>query len=178
MEARESVILRPAAMSAFDPLRTLIAEADNALSTHEMPRFVRFVCAQKHPTADGELGMFQARDRIDFSQAPGSIQRAHDEAWFWFRRDGGGGLSYPRLRGKARTQKVRKSVFWFREDARFFGHPKGSMINRARDLARAISAAGVEIREISVEDPGEIIWEDLAQVLALSDQYGVPCAFP
>ena len=142
-----------------------------------MPAFVRFVCAQEHPSADGELGMFLARQKIDFSTLPGRLQRAHDEAWYWFRADGGGGLEYPRLRGRARTSKVRKSVFWFRTDARFFGHPKGSMVRRARGLAEAITAAGVEIRELQVDHPGEIIWEDLAQVLAWPGSEGLPRAF-
>lgn len=131
-----------------------------------MMKFVRFVSAQRHPTADGELGMFQARDQIDFTKLPGRIKRAHEEAWFWFSPNGGGGLEYPRLRGKARTRKVRKALFWFRSDARFFGHPKGSMVARARRLAEVISDAGVEIRELQTDNPEEIIWEDLDQVLA------------
>ena len=121
--------------------------------------------------------MFLARAQIDFSTLPGSVQRAHDEAWYWFRPDGGGGLQYPRLVGQARTQKVRKSVFWFRSDARFWGHPKGSMILRARELAQAVSAAGVEIRELRMDDPGEIIWEDLTQVLAWPGNQPLPRAF-
>jgi hypothetical protein len=68
-----------------------------------MPSFIRFVSAQQHPTVDGELGMFQAREQIDFTKLPGRVQRAHDEAWFWFRCNGGGGIQYPRLHGKART---------------------------------------------------------------------------
>jgi hypothetical protein len=43
-------------------------------------RYVRFVSGQPHPTVDPELGMFAARDNVDFSLAKGSIQRAHDEA--------------------------------------------------------------------------------------------------
>lgn len=142
-----------------------------------MPRFVRFVSAQQHPTAEGELGMFEARQQIDFTTLPGKVQRAHDEAWFWFSRTGGGGLVYPRLRGAARTQKVRKSVFWFRANARFFGHPEGSMVRRARELAEALTAAGVEIRELSTDDVGKIIWEDLDQVLAIPPRGGLPRAF-
>ncbi len=139
--------------------------------------YVRFVCSQSHPTLDAELGMFAARDEIDFSQKCGSLQRAHEEAFYWFSAHGGGGLLYPRLRGKLRTSKVRKSLFWFDEQASFWGHTKGSVVRRARELARVITEAGVEIREIRVKDPGEIIWKDTKQVLALPVIGQIPCAF-
>lgn len=143
-----------------------------------MSQFVRFVCALPHPSAEGELGMFMAREQIDFATLPGSLQRAHDEAWFWFRPDGGGGLHYPRLRGNLRTQKVRKAVFWFRSDASFFGHERGSVVRRARELAAVLTASGLEIRELQSNDVGEIIWEDLKQVLACPPQGKAHRAFP
>ena len=129
--------------------------------------YVRFVCSQQHPTVDAELGMFAARDNIDFSKLRGSIQRAHEETFYWFSATGGGGLLYPKLTGKFRTSKVRKSLFWFKDDASFWGHKKGSVIHRARNLASVITDAGVEIREIRSQSPGEIIWHDDKQVLAL-----------
>ena len=139
--------------------------------------YVRFVCSQPHPTLDAELGMFAARDQIDFSSLRGTLQRAHDEAFYWFSPHGGGGLLYPRLRGKLRTSKVCKSLFWFDEQASFWGHPKGSVVRRARDLARVITQAGVEIRELRIEDPGEVIWKDPKQVLALPVVGQIPRAF-
>ncbi len=139
--------------------------------------YVRFVCARPHPTLNAELGMFAAKYDLDVSQLPGSLQRAHDEAWFWFRANGGGGLRYPRLRGKARTTKVRKSLFWFRRDARFFGYPTGSVVRRARELAHVITEAGTEIRELRSNDPGEIIWQDVDQVLAYAGDRQIPRAF-
>jgi hypothetical protein len=84
---------------------------------------------------------------------------------------------YPRLRSQVRTQKIRQSLFWFKSDAAFYGHPKGSMVRRARELADAISSAGIEIRELSTTDPGEIIWNDLDQVLAWPDGRAIPRAF-
>ena len=139
--------------------------------------FVRFVCSKPHPTLDAELGMFAVRDEMDFTQLPGSLQRAHEEAFFWFSANGCGGLLYPRLRGKVRSWKVRKSLFWFHEKAAFFGHPKGSVVRRARDLALATTAAGMEIREIRARDPGQVIWQDTKQVLALADTDRLPRAF-
>lgn len=57
--------------------------------------FIRFVCADAHPSGVGELGMFAARERIDFRKQPGRVQRAHEEAFYWFSPRGGGGLIYP-----------------------------------------------------------------------------------
>jgi hypothetical protein len=113
--------------------------------------------------------MFAARDEIVFSDLPGSLQRAHEEAFYWFSPRGGGGLMYPRLKGKLRTQVVRKSLFWFKANAAFWMEDKGSVVYRARRLAEVISDAGCEIRELETSNPGTIIWEDLKQVLALPD---------
>lgn len=121
--------------------------------------------------------MFAARECVDFSRLRGSIQKAHEEAFYWFRADGGGGLLYPKLDGKLRTSKVRKSLFWFHEHAAFWGHRKGSVVRRARDLARVMTEAGVEIRELCVQDPGEIIWKDTKQVLAFPVPGRIPRAF-
>ena len=107
----------------------------------------------------------------------GSIRRAHEEAFFWFSPNGGGGLAYPKFTGRQRTSNIRKSLFWFKEDASFYRHEKGSVVRRARDLARVITEAGVEIREIRVRDPGRIIWEDMKQVLALPETNQIPKAF-
>ena len=46
-----------------------------------------------------------------------------------------------------------------------------------RDLARVITEAGIEIRELRVKDPGEIIWRDRQQVLALPKSRQAPRAF-
>ncbi|WP_171174484.1 hypothetical protein [Ruegeria sp. HKCCD8929] len=121
--------------------------------------------------------MFAARNEIDFSWQRGSVQRAQEDAFYWFTGDGGGELMYPRLKGKARTPNVRKSLFWFREDALLFSREAGSVVMRARELAAAITLAGCEIREIKLNDPGRIIWEDSRQVLALPEQRKIPRAF-
>jgi hypothetical protein len=127
---------------------------------------VRFVSADPHPTVDAELGMFAARDRIDFSVMKGSIQRAHNEAWYWFSPQGKGGLHRPNLRGQARSQAVRKSLFWFVADAAFWGQEKGSVVRRARQLGEVLTSAGFEIREIHTADPGEVVWLEYEQLLA------------
>lgn len=139
--------------------------------------FIRFVSSFSHPNLDVELGMFAARDLIDFSKLKGSIQTANDEAFYWFRAGGSGGLAYPRLNGKVRTPKIRKSLSWFKEDAKFFWPKNESVISRARDLASALELAGCEIREIRMTDPGELIWEDSIQVLAMPSEGHIPKAF-
>lgn len=139
--------------------------------------YVRFVCSQRHPTVDAELGMFAARDNIDFSQLRGSLQRAHEEAFDWFSTKGVGGLAYPNLSGKVRTSRIRKSLFWFDEKASFWGYENGSVVRRARELARVITDTGTEIRELRIKNPGEIIWHDTKQVLALPKAGQIPRAF-
>ncbi len=139
--------------------------------------FIRFVANTDHPNLNAELGMFAARDTIDFSQMKGSVQRAHEEAFYWFSPDGGGGLTYPRLRGKVRTPDIRKSLFWFREDAKFYNRAAGNVIPRVRELASALTLAGCEIREIRASDPGKIIWQDHLQVLARPRSDDIPRAF-
>jgi len=128
--------------------------------------FVRFVVNMPHPTLDAELGMFTALEDIDFDEQKGSVQRAHEEAWYWFSRNGGGGLYRPRLTGKVRSQAVRKSLFWFKAEAGFGYKDKGAVVGRARQLAKVMTDAGVEVRELRTSDPGEVIWEDMKQVLA------------
>ena len=140
--------------------------------------YIRFVSSHKHPSADANSGMFTARDNINFSEFRGSIQKAHEEAWVWFSPQGPGGLHYPRFKGKARTRNVRKSLFWFKEDAYFLGYEKGSVIRRARDLAKSLTNAGTEIKEIKSNDPGEIIWSDSNQILALPRSGQSFYAFP
>ncbi|MEL7271998.1 MAG: hypothetical protein AAGK33_01050 [Pseudomonadota bacterium] len=142
--------------------------------------FIRFVSNNPHPTLDAELGMFETRKDIDFSQFRGSVQKANEEAFYWFTAASGGGLAYPRLKGKVRTPNVRKGLFWFREDGRFFA-PNSlngkSVIDQARNLAAALRMAGCEIREIRCKDPGRIIWEDRLQVLAVPKFEKIPKAF-
>ena len=101
----------------------------------------------------------------------------HEEAFYWFSAGGGGGLTYPRLKGKVRSREVRNSLFWFREDAQFFRKQAGSVVRRARELAASLTLAGCEIREIRMSEPGQIIWEDRIQVLALPLDGKVPKAF-
>jgi hypothetical protein len=111
--------------------------------------------------------MFTALDRIDWAAQKGSIQRAYEEAWYWFSPTGGGGLYYPRMSGANRSRAMRKSLFWFRAEAHYFPRrEKGEVVRRARQLANAMTDAGVEVRELYSDDPGELIWEDLKQVLA------------
>lgn len=129
--------------------------------------FVRFVCAENHRTADAEAGMFYAIEKLDLTDAKGSVQRAFDEAWYWFSPQGKGGLYRPRMKGKARNQAVRRSLFWFRAEAKFFDSRGGLVVDRARQLADVVTSAGVEIREIQTRDIGELVWEDKFQVLAL-----------
>ena len=128
--------------------------------------FIRFVVDRPHPTLDAELGMFTALEDIDFDEQKGSVQRAHEEAWYWFSRSGGGGLYRPRLTGKVRSQAVRKSLFWFKAEAGFAWKDRGAVVERARQLAQVMEAAGVEVRELRTSDPGEVVWEDMKQVLA------------
>ncbi len=139
--------------------------------------FIRFVCDRPHPVLNAELGMFAARDDLDFSNVRGSIQRAHEEAFYWFKTGGMGGLTYPDLKGKVRTAKIRKSLFWFPEDAKFLRDKSGTVVLRARNLAQAIPDAGVEVREIRMRNPGEILYEDSQQVLAHPGDLKIPRAF-
>ncbi len=120
--------------------------------------------------------MFYAIDDLDLTDAKGSVQRAFGEAWYWFSPQGKGGLYRPRLKGKARTQTVRRSLFWFRAEAKFFDRRGGLVVDRARELAAVVTSAGIEIREIQANDVGEHVWEDDRQVLALPTS-PVPRAF-
>lgn len=136
--------------------------------------YVRFVCAMAHPTLDAELGMFSARDYIDFSELKGSLQRADDEVFEFFSSIYG--WHPPRISGKRRNRKIRKSLFWIKENATFWSNG-GSVVTRARELAHITTLAGIEIREIRMQNPGEIIWEDYQQALIYPNGITVPKAF-
>ncbi len=139
--------------------------------------FVRFVANVPHPNIDADLGMFAARDEIDFSRFKGSVQRANEEAFYWFLANHGMGLTFPRLKGKARSADVRRALFWFREDATFSDRKAGRVVDRARQLAQALTLADCEIRELKTRDPGQIVWEDTKQVLAVPSKDLVLHAF-
>ena len=102
------------------------------MKRQQREQFVRFVCAENHRVADAEAGMFHAIENLDLTSAKGSVQRAFDEAWYWFSPEGKGGLYRPRLQDKARNQTVRRSLFWFRAEARFFDSRGGLVVDRAR----------------------------------------------
>jgi len=121
--------------------------------------------------------MFSLVDDIDFSSFRGSLLRQFEEAWYWFKPNSGGGLHRPDFRGKRRTYKVRKSLYWFKESAYFSFYKKEMVVARARQLAEALCAMGFSVGEIAISDPGEIIWEDTAQILAFPGKKKMPSAF-
>jgi hypothetical protein len=131
--------------------------------------FVRFVSADRHPTVDAELGMFTARDSVDFSALCGGLQRAHDEAWYWFSARGGGGLYLPRLQGRARTREVRKSLFWFKAEAAFPGHEKGSVVRRARQLAEVLRSWRNQLSPLNVPSRSESVLFALQESVGSQD---------
>jgi len=103
-------------------------------------KYIRFVCDRRHPTINAELGMFALIDDIELSLFRGSLQRQFEEAWYWFKPSGGGGLYRPNFRGKRRTYEVRKSLYWFKQSATFTFYQKNRVVVRARQLADALRA--------------------------------------
>ena len=139
--------------------------------------YVRFVCNQKHPSVDAELGMFAARKDADFSHMKASWHRAHEEAFWWFSPRSPYGLYYPNLKGKLRTRNVRQSLFWFDEKATFGYSSRHKVVERADVLARLLCEAGLEARKIRLRNPGRVLWKDTKQSLINPDGVEIPHAF-
>lgn len=82
----------------------------------------------------------------------------------------------PALRGPGRVRDGRAALFWFREAAAECGRSPGQIVFRARDLAYALAAVGIAVREIAVRNPGRVLWSNRYQVLAMPEA-PVPRAF-
>ena len=145
--------------------------------------YIRFVCDRPHPTVAARAGIFHAYwqlldeyDDADF-RAPhrgwrGGAARTARRRWLALREAGRalGNLPSPQLRGRGGIKGANKGLFWFRANAGWDKSAPGTIILDARSLAMQLSRWGVAIREISRRDPGEIIWQDRFQVLAIPRQ--------
>lgn len=154
--------------------------------------YIRFVSARPHPRVEAEAGMWDAYWRLrrqfdpQFEDVLGRRIRHVPEKrtlrrkWLAlldaaepFRR-----LRCPESRGPARVRGGRRALFWFKPAAGWaaVGRGPGTVILDARALAGQMARWGIEIREITIRDPGTVLWQDDDQVLAIP-RGRVPRAF-
>jgi len=152
--------------------------------------YLRFVSSRAHPRVPAEAGIFEAYWRLKATLDPRLDKQSRRLAepmlrhrvlrrkWLAlldaaepFRR-----LGMPVLRGPARDRRARQALFWFKPDARWRGRAPGTVVLDARAFAGQLARWQVEIREIRTAEPGEIIWDDRYQILAIP-KCAVPRAF-
>ncbi|MEO1492303.1 MAG: hypothetical protein AAFV19_09155 [Pseudomonadota bacterium] len=86
------------------------------------------------------------------------------------------GLGRPALHGPRRIRCGKAALFWFKADAGWHTSPRGNVVTRARAMVAELIRWDVEIRVIFCDDPGQILWQNRYQVLALPTAK-VPRAF-
>lgn len=88
--------------------------------------------------------------------APDWLATEIEQSLAWFAAH----LERPRLPLSLEGERARQAHCWFRPEA-------DEAIAEARHLARALEGASQPIRAVKTRDPGEIIWEDTQQIVAV-----------
>ena len=117
--------------------------------------YIRFVTPQRAGDARGvPAGVFRA----DYPRAPWWIDRAIRAEYRWFNEN----LPVPRRFGVVTRKSDRAfgGVCWFRDDAR-------DCIAHAYALAALLTEAGVPVTRLLTDAPGDIVWRDAHQIVAM-----------
>ena len=120
--------------------------------------YMRFVVSAIHGDTGAEAGFFQqaycvARDEARVEDWL-RLQLRAELNWFDDR------LDVPEeLARRFKRRRTIHGVCWFRPEA-------GDHIRHARYAAWLMTEAGVPVREIRIDHPGQILWSDRAQVVA------------
>lgn len=158
--------------------------------------YIRFVSARPHPLVHAEAGLFEAYwhilDTADarLGKKPGRLQermprhRTLRRRWIALPEAGRNlsSLGRPQLSGPDRVKGGKRALFWFRANAGWRrgwdekSTSPGTVIFDARELAHRLTVWGIEIREITTRSPGQVLWQDEHQVLAVPEK-PVPRAF-
>ena len=122
--------------------------------------FIRFETARAAPMTRGATyGLFlPAYSATRASAAPEWLRGAIREELDWFETN----LAVPRRFGVVTRKSARShaGVCWFRDDAR-------ACIRHADMLAALVEEAGVPLARIVSQTPGDIVWRDDQQVVAI-----------
>ena len=128
--------------------------------------YLRFVCGARHPHAAAELGIYQARMLVDWTQHPDWMKREFDRAFEWCRC-----LAVPKIyTGKRRHRHAARTLCWLKPEADW-------VIGEFRYSAWLMTEAGLPVREVRTRRPGVILWEDDDQIVSLPGDAKVPKAF-
>ncbi|MEO1469916.1 MAG: hypothetical protein AAFV86_12725 [Pseudomonadota bacterium] len=119
--------------------------------------YLRFVCAERHPHQEAELGLYRALLRIDWDRQPLWLKLEFEEAWRVACRLG----VPPVLKCGQQTRRGRQSLCWLK------GSGADWVLPHVRHLAWAVTEAGTPIQELRTRNPGTVIWEDEDQVVAV-----------
>ena len=130
--------------------------------------YLRFVMQGHVPQCRAEPGLFRATWRVE-EHAGGLFSWVASEVegeLAWFNRH----LAIPRTFARRFGRHgERGGVCWFRDTAR-------EHIARARYFVWLLSEVGLPVREIRMQAPGPILWEDDHQIVALAGR-DVPKVF-
>ena len=126
--------------------------------------YIRFVTGQTDPDAGLQRGIFQCALEIWYGDGPveswikDEIRRSLD----WFNDH----LDRPkRLSPRRRRSRSRSGVCWFTPDA-------NRHLAKAHYLAWLVSEGGTPVQRLRSIDPGEIIWRDAYQIVAVQNRTG------
>lgn len=122
--------------------------------------YVRFIEPRRLHEARGDAGLFGAAYRLrdDDALTPPYLRAAIAEEIDWFCRH----LAVPDRFGvrTRRSDRAYAGVCWFRPDAREF-------LSRAHGLAALLREGGVPVVKIKSRRPGDIVWRDAQQIVAI-----------
>lgn len=123
-------------------------------------RFIRFATATPAPCTRGAIyGLFRpAYAWRDWAETPDWLRAALAEEIRWFEVN----LAVPRRFGVVtrRSNRSHAGVCWFTGEAR-------AAIRHADALAALLAECGVPLSRIVSEAPGDIVWRDGQQIVAI-----------
>lgn len=126
--------------------------------------YIRFVTGIIDPCTGLESGVFQAGLSLWYSYditqpwLDREIRRSLD----WFNEH----LDAPsRFSPRSRRRRGRYGICWFRPEA-------GRFLAEAHHLAWLVSEAGCPVRMVRSHHPGEIVWKDDHQIVAVPNRSG------
>jgi hypothetical protein len=114
--------------------------------------YIRFVCFQLVENQRNRLGLFQALDEArDNAASPDWALREIGELYGWFKQN----LAVPKTFGS-----WSRGLSWFKS-------PAQDHIAQMHRMKTALEACGVHVEVLTTRSPGDVVFEDDHQIVAI-----------
>lgn len=122
--------------------------------------FLRFVSDEIHPDSGVPVGVFQLAGHL---YAGGEISEIEAEqlqnSRVWFGQNLPRPTRFNRTKSKGHYRRSTKGISWFKDSAE-------ECIYRIREMVAILENHGYQIRMISTDRPGYVVYEDEYQIVA------------